>query len=312
MDHQAHGLDLTHPIFHSPNEVHFTFTEAVREKQYEDATSVRYPDGMGATFQLTAFEKDKPDGWNPIMVNHEGFFTDVPGLENIAEGHAEKSLGSLALARQGRWFYWGFSIDPERTTDAAKDTLINVLHYMRGQRDSVSVSFVCVTRQIFLTFLDLNRRSGYLRGIEEHMPGQLTEATRATYTDRSPAGAKAWLDENLPFLFSGKGPQHQSPRYKAVFELDTDAKALGTPNKERQSLERWLALAADPASADHDFAVRCLLRYVHPDIAPKDGDWAAWHRRFRDRIVFIESTGFWWQEDPRLLERERRAAARAR
>ena len=174
------------------------------------------------------------------------------------------------------------------------------------------MSFVCVTRQILRTYLDLNKRSGYMRGIDEHMPGQLVPETRETYTDHSPQGCKAWLDDNLPYLFSGKGPQHTSQRYKTVFELDTDAKALGTPNGERASLERWLALAAGPAGVDHDRAVRCLNRYVHPDIAPKDGDWGAFYQHYRDRIVFIESTGFWWQQDPRLLERERRAAAHAR
>jgi hypothetical protein len=165
-----------------------------------------------------------------------------------------------------------------------------------------------VTRQILRTYLDLCRRDGYTRGIEEHMPGQLVGQTRATYTDRSPAGCRKWLDANLPFLFSGKGPQHTSQRYKTVFELDADAQALGTPNEERKSLERWLALCAGAPGEDRDRARRCLERYVHPDIAPKDGDWAAWYARYRDRIVFIESTGFWWQEDPRVLERERAAA----
>jgi hypothetical protein len=31
----------------------------------------------------------------------------------------------------------------------------------------------------------------------------------------------------------------------------------------------------------------------------------------KDRVVFIESTGFWWQEDPRVLEAEE-ARARAK
>ncbi len=304
MDHQAHGLDLNHPIFHTPNEVHFTFTTAPREKQYQNATSVLYPHGMGETFQLVAFERDKPKGsWNPIMVNHEGFFTDVPGLENIAEGHAEKCLGSLSLARQGRWFYWGYSIDPERTTDAAKDTLVNVIHYMHGKRHSLTTRFVCSTRQIFKVFLDLNRRSGYLRGIEEHMVGQLTPESRKTYTDHTPAGCQKWLDEYLPYVFSGKGPQHTSERYKTVFEVDADAMALGTPNAERKSLERWIELVGQEGD-DHERALRCLKRYVHPDIAPTDGDWTGWYAKYRDRIVFIESTGFWWQEDPRNLEHE--------
>ena len=55
---------------------------------------------------------------------------------------------------------------------------------------------------------------------------------------------------------------------------------------------------------------------MHPALAPADGDWQGFYARQRDRIVFIESTGFWWQEDPRVLEREqaarRRAAAGAR
>jgi len=309
MDHQAHGLDLNHPIFTTPNKVTFEFHEQPREKQYlPEATSVLYPHGMGETMRLCDFEVDKPaDDWNPILVNHEGFFTDVPGLENLAEGHSGKCLGSVSLVRQGRWFYWGYSIDPERTTAPAKDTLVNVLHYMRGKRDSVTVPFVCVTRQILTVYLDLNKESGYLRGIEEHMPGQLTEEWQQDYTDRTPKGYEAWLERYQPYVFSGKGPQHQSERYKQRYEVDKDAMALKTPNKERSSLERWLALAASSAGAaeDRERAQRCLQRYVHPDIAPRDGDWSAWYAKYRERIVFIESTGFWWQEDPRILERER-------
>jgi hypothetical protein len=313
MDQQAHGLDLNHAIFNTPNKVTFTWHEQPREKQYlADATSVLYPHGMGETMRLCDFEIDKPaDDWNPILVNHEGFFTDVPGLENLAEGHSGKCLGSVSLVRQGRWFYWGYSIDPARMTAPAKDTLVNVLHYMRGKRDSVTVPFVCVTRQILTVYLDLNKESGYLRGIQEHMPGQLTEEWQQDYTDRTPEGYQKWLDRYLPYVFSGKGPQHENKRYKQSYEVDRDAMALHTPNKERGSLERWLALAAavegDPGTEDRAAAVRCLQRYVHPDIAPKDGNWTAWYAKYRDRIVFIESTGFWWQEDPRLLEKEQAA-----
>ncbi|MEO6597594.1 MAG: hypothetical protein ABIP94_22855 [Planctomycetota bacterium] len=256
---------------------------------------------------LVAFEKDKPNGWNCTIVNHEGFFTDVPGFESLAEGHSAKCLGSLSLARQGKWFYWGYSTDPERLTEPAKETLVNVLHYMRGKRDSLTVPFVCTTRHVFQVYLDLHRESGYLRGVEEHMPGQLTDEWLKTYTDRTPAGCRAWLDQYGAFLFSGKGEQHKSQRYKQVFEVDADAMALGTPNAERKSLERWLELAAGGEGEDRGRAVRCLHRYVHPDIAPKDADWRRWYTAQKDRIVFIESTGFWWQEDPRVLERERAA-----
>lgn len=309
MDHQGHGLALDHPIFRSPNQVTFPGVAVPRQPNHEGARSVLYPQGVGETFTLVAFERDKPaDDWNPTLVNHEGFFTDVPGFENLAEGHSAKCLGSLSLARQGRWFYWGYSTDPQRLTEPAKDTLVNVLHYMRGKRDSQTVRFVCVTRQLFSVYLDLHRESGYLRGIEEHLPNQLTEAWQKTYTDRTPDGCRAWLAKHQPYLFSGKGEQHRDKRYKQKFEVDADAMALQTPNGERASLERWLALAAGPDGDDRARALRCLQRYVHPELVPADGDWAAWYGKQKDRIVFIESTGFWWQEDPRVLERE--AAAR--
>lgn len=309
MDHQGHGLALDHVIFHSPNAVTFPGVAAPRQKNHEGATSVLYPKGVGETVTLVAFEKSAPENdWNPTLVNHEGFFTDVPGFENLAEGHSAKNLGSLSLARQGRWFYWGYSIDPERLTAPAQATFANVLHYMRGKGCARTVEFANVTRQILYTYVELEKESGYRRGIEEHMPGQLVPATLATYTDRTPAGAQAWLAKYGAYLFTGKGPEHRSERYKQRFEIDVDAMALGTPNHLRTSLERWLALAAGPAGEDHERAVRCLQRYVHAEVAPKDGDWAAWYRQQRDRIVFIESTGFWWQLDPRVLEREGAAA----
>lgn len=318
MDHQGHGLALDHVIFKAPNAVTFPGVVTPRQKNHEGQTSVLYPNGVGETFTLVAFEKQQPkddsgkDDWNPTIVNHEGFFTDVPGFENLAEGHSGKCLGSLSLARQGKWFYWGYSIDPERLTEPAQATFVNVLHYMRDKREARTVEFVNVTRQILQVYLDLNKESGYLRGIEEHQVGQLVPATLATYTDRSPAGAAAWLAKYGLYLFTGKGPEHKSERYKQRFEIDEDAMSLGTPVGPRASLEKWIQLAAGAAGEDKERALRCLQRYVHAEVAPKDSDrdWAKWYAAQKDRIVFIESTGFWWQVDPRVLEREDAANAK--
>ena len=320
MDHQAHGLDLKHAVFNEPNKVSFSWTEAPMEKQYENKTSVLYPQGMGGKLELTKFEH-KRGYWNSILVNHAGFFTDVPGLENLAEGHSGKVLGSVSLVRQGRYFYWGYSIDPDRMTKAAQDTLVNVLHYMHKQRDSLTVKFVCKPRQILWTYLDLARRKpDYKRGIEEHLPGSLTPKWRETYDSSLEAytssleGCAAWLDSHLDYVFSGKTEKHTGAfyktRYKTVFEVDADAMTLGTPNSKRESLERWIALAAGDDKEKQALAQRCLKRYVHPSIAPGAGGWSRWYQQQKDRIVFIESTGFWWQEDPRVLEKEQAAAGR--
>ena len=273
MDHLGHGLARQHAIFQTPERATFDWIEEPRPKYYDGATSPLWPDGVPDTYRLAKFEVDKPDGWNPTIVSHEGFFTDVPGFENLAEGHSEKMLGSLSLARQGRWFYWGYSIDPERMTAGAKATLVNVLHYMRPRRGEVTVPFVCVTRKILRVYTELGKETGYKRGVEEHFPNQLVPEWRETYTPTFD-GAAQWVAENLDYVFSGKIEAHKDQRYRQRFEVDADAEQRGR-------------------------AERCLERYVYPPIAPKDdGDWPAWYERHRERLVFVDSAGFWWMLDP--------------
>lgn len=299
MNHQGHGLALNHPIFRRPNPVRFPTTTAARAAHHAGYTSPLYPDGMGETYELVDFEVSPPARPNPTLVSHEGFFTDVPGFENLAEGESSKMLGSLALARQGRYFYWGYSLDPERLTEPAEQTLENVVRYMAPRRGEETTPYVCKTRRSLWVYLALHRETGYLRGIEEHFAGSVQQASRADY-EPTPAGLERWLDENLAYVFSGKGAAHTGARYKTIFEVDFDAKRLGTPNAERASLERWLELAAGEDGERRDLARRLLARYVHPDVAPADwDDPAAWYATWEDRIVFVESAGFWWLADPR-------------
>ncbi len=303
MDHLGHGLALDHSIYNTPHKVSFDWIEKKRPDHYVGMTSPLHPKGVPETYKLALFEKQKPDGSNPTIVSHEGFFTDIPGFENLAEGNSAKMLGSLALARQGRHFYWGFSADPELLTEGGKKTLINVIHYMHQKRHALTVPFVCKTRKILWVYTRLGKDSGYKRGVEEHFPNQLMEPWKETYTPTF-EGAVAWVEKYLPYVFSGKGPQHRHERYKNVFEVDADAMALKTPNESRESLERWIELAAGPVGDDRARALRCLERYVHPDIRPEDGDWQTWYRTQGPRVAFIESTGFWWQENPVVLEQE--------
>jgi hypothetical protein len=303
MNHQGHGVALEHTIFRTPNKVEFPTQSAPRGKNHTGYTSPLYPDGMGETYQLVDFEVGAPDGWNPTLVSHEGFFTDVPGFENLAEGESAKMLGSLSLARQGRYFYWGYSIDPERLTDPAEDTFENVVRYMATKRDAQTTPFVCDTRRSLWVYLALFKESGYRRGMEEHFLGCVLPESREDYQP-TPEGLETWLAQNLAFVFSGKGEQHVSERYGNIFEVDVDAKALGTPNNERASLEAWLRLAASADAAERELGRRLLARYVHPAIAPTSWDAAAeWYATWRERIVFVDSAGFWWLEDPTLAPR---------
>lgn len=303
MDHLGHGLALDHVIFRAPRAPRFEWVEKPRPEHHEGMTSPLHPDGVPETLRLAKFEREKPAGWNPTLVSHEGFFTDVPGFENLAEGHSSKMLGSLALARQGRYFYWGYSADPAELSEAGADVLVNVLHYMVGQREARTVPFVCKTRKILRVYTILGRDSGYRRGVEEHFPGSLVPEWRDTYT-ASFEGAEAWVAKYLPYVFSGKSEVHHGERYTTRFEVDADALALETPNAARSSLERWIDLATEGEGEDRERARRCLKRYVHPDLRPDTGDWRAWYAREKERIAFVESSGFYWMVHPEVLERE--------
>ncbi|MFT4843607.1 MAG: hypothetical protein ACJA0V_002019 [Planctomycetota bacterium] len=299
MDHQGHGMDLNHAIFQKPHRVTFDYLEQDRPKHYDGATSPLWPKGVPDKYKLAQFEHKKPSTPNPTVVSHEGFFTDVPGFESLAEGNSAKMLGSLSLARQGRYFYWGYSTDPQDLTAGGQDTLINVLHYMFGRRGEQTTPFVSKTRKILWVYTVLGKQTGYKRGVEEHFPNQLVEQWRESYTPTF-EGADAWVKENLPYVFSGKSEKHADKRYKTRFEVDADAKAMGTPNNQRASLEKWLALA-DQEGADAEDrarAKRCLKRYVHTPIYPDGGTWAAWYAKHRENLVFVDSAGFWWMLDP--------------
>jgi hypothetical protein len=299
MDHQGHGMDLNHDIFQKPNVVTFDYIEQDRPKHYDGATSPLYPNGVANQYKLAQFEHKKPSTPNPTIVSHEGFFTDVPGFESLAEGNSAKMLGSLSLARQGRYFYWGYSTDPQDLTDGGQDTLINVLHYMLGRRGEKTTPYFGKTRKILWVYTVLGKEKGYKRGVEEHFPNQLVEEWRESYTPTFD-GADAWVKENLAYVFSGKSEKHTDKRYKTRFEVDADAKAMQTPNNLRKSLEAWIALVDgdDAADGNRARAQRCLKRYVHAAIYPASGSWTSWYEKFRKRIVFVDSAGFWWMLDP--------------
>ena len=90
MDHLGHGLALQHQIFQRPVPVEFEWIERDRPAHYAAGeTSPLYPAGVPETYRLAKFETEKPDGWNPTIVSHEGFFTDVPGFENLEKLKAQ-------------------------------------------------------------------------------------------------------------------------------------------------------------------------------------------------------------------------------
>ena len=60
-----------------------------------------------------------------------------------------------------------------------------------------------------------------------------------------------------------------------------------------------MADAKDTDAQQRAKAQRCLQRYVHEPIRPKqDVRWADWYAQHSANLVFVDSAGFWWMLDP--------------
>ncbi len=296
-------MDLKHPVFRN---VKIEWTDIPAPEKYRGRTSRNHPEPIGATIRAVDINRNpyRPGKEYPgVVVINFGDFDDVPGLEIISEGVCTTTLGSIAIGRQGRFLFWGFTGDPAGMTETGREIFINAVRYLHTQRDSISVPFKIATRyklrfrcRSFLERLATNHHR--IETARESFEKLLVPAARADLLKREKEEYGAWLEENLPYINAGKSSPIQS-RYKDVYDVDLEAKALKTPNNSMESLAKWIDLASSDDADQKKMARGCLQRYVAPEIRPRQEDWKAWFRKMKDRIVFCDSVGFYFIEDPR-------------
>ena len=263
-------------------------------EDYLGKTSAYDPEPVGKTLSVLRIQTREPGKQRmcgTTLVNDNGTFADVPGLEVIAEGVAPKKLGSLAIARQGRFLYWGFTSDPSGMTEAGRTAFRNAVRHLHARRASRTTPCLSAPRGALGNYLDLAATvEGYEAQGLKHFRGSLDPELLKDW-EPTVASGRTWLAENLPYLVTdGVEGSYQ------VFRVDGNAKRLGTPNHKTESLEAWVRLSREGSPE----AGACLARYVDPGIAPKDGDWAVWWARWKGRLVFVDTAGFRFVEDPRL------------
>ena len=235
--------------------------------------------------------------YGTVLVNDNGTFADVRGLENISEGVCAKNLGSLAIARQGRYLFWGFTSDPSAMTEAGRKIFLNAVRHLYACRKDLTTPYLCKPRGNPVCYLDAARTlPGYRERGMKHFVSSLHPDLLKGWKPTVET-AQAWLAENLDYLYAdGESGPYQ------LYNVDQDAKKLRTPNHALKSLEAWIGLAGE----GNPQAKACLARYVDPKIRPADGDWKAWWARHKSRLIFVDTAGFRFVEDPRVLEREAR------
>jgi hypothetical protein len=305
MGNLAQGLSLTHPVFNYPRKVDIKWEEMASKSHYIGYKSPNLPETVGAKMKVTRVQSSDTVSGNknnyspaPIIIDL-GITEDVPGLEFISGGFCASSLTSIAIGRQGRFLYWCFTSDPSDMTETGKDMFINAVYYIYSKRNTPTVPYMCPTRRIIINYLEdaekqPQRRDVYLKAI----PTMLVPQTAKDWT-HSLEFNKKWIEENADYLYPAKLNSESG-----FMDIDNDAKTLKTPNNKIESLQQWITLTKGNDTEKKRMALSCLDRYVASEIKPKDNDWSRWFDKMKSRIVFVDTAGFKWLENPTILEKE--------
>lgn len=293
----AHGLDLKHEAV---KDLKIDWKEVTSPKDYVGKKCRNHPEPVGVKMKAVAIHSkpSKQGDYPGVVVINFGDFDDVPGLEIISDGVSTTTLGSIAIGRQGRFMLWGFTADPDGFTETGKQLFINCVRYLYGKREGKTVFFNSHTRHYLkfrcdsvLEAIQTNRRPDETKKAFE---GLLKQSSRTEVMKLKAADYGKWLDENFAYII---GDPSASSRHKEVYDVDQDAKSLKTPNNKIESLETWIKVVSE-GGKDKDKAKKCLDRYVDKAIQPSGGNWKDWLEKNKSKIVFCDSVGFKFIQNP--------------
>lgn len=305
----------SHAIFNTPLKVNLVFEDIPTPKDYLSPIWAG-EEPLGTTIKVWKVQTRKFPEIDPGLVSNPYGFTDSPDAEIISSGINSKGPESVALARHGNYFLWGFSGAPHDMTPDARKAFINSVCYIKkfdGQRPIVRKAGSGNTRQGALW------QARYLRHLfdEEAFKKDLPESIRndpTRYAQQRAAFLKnattsfpdeirqafgddaekyvAWTKENVEYLrFNGPG-------YDAKLIVDPDVKALGVSNRKIELLDRCVAELREGTNPER--ALRILKRYTNETFSDAPG-WASWLEKNRDRLFFTEIGGFKWMVAPKTL-----------
>lgn len=271
LEQDAHGVDVTHPIFRGPLPVTLTPREVPTPAHYRD-----WPEGrqLGATMPGWRVCSEPVDGYWGVVADGYGF-DDSPDCEYISSGVNSKGPRSAALARQANFFQWGFSASPKAMTEEARTVFLNVLAYMRkfdGCKPLVTRK--ARSRQWLRT---IARHVGN-KELEDYVRGQLPEEV---YAAGDAAKAQRVAEELMPYVYC----------LQKKFAIDADCRALGIANRDPALLERCTRLLA--AGEGGEVPRRLLERYTGETFATA-AEWQQWLGSVRDRLYFSDAGGGRW------------------
>jgi hypothetical protein len=279
----------THEIFQKPLKVNLRWEERPTPENYR-----HWPGGekLGKTIKVWKVQTRKFPALDPGLVSDPYGFDDSPDAEAIASGLNSKGPNSVALARHGNFFLWGFAAQPSDMTPEARKCFVNSVCYIKkfdGQKPLVHKDGR--GRQWVLVY------AGYVERVKnaESLKGLFPDDLRKRFGTDAEKYRK-YYRQNLEYLYASSST--------GMIVVDEDVKGLSLSNRKVELLDRCVSMLEK--GEDADLARRVLKRYTGEHCADARG-WRAWLETNRGRLFFSDVGGFKFFVAPRPAQR---AAAR--
>ncbi len=271
----------THEIFNKPLKVNFQWEERSTPENYR-----HWPGGdkLGKTIKVWKVQTKTFPEIDPGLVSDPYGFDDSPDAEAISSGINGKAPDSVALARHGNFFLWGFAAQPSDLTPEARKCFVNSVCYIRrfdGQKPLVRRN--TGAREWALVY------AGYVKSIkdEKFIANLFPEDLRKRFgTDAEKY--LAYYRDNLEYLYPAQA--------NSQLAADEDVKSLGLSNRKIELLERCISLLEKGEQVE--LAQRILKRYTNERFANATG-WKDWLEKNRERLFFSDVGGFKFFVSPR-------------
>ncbi len=242
-----------------------------------------YPAGLDLPEKIRVWKvqtKDSPEIDVGLVSSPTGF--DEPDSEVISSGLNSKGPESVAIARHGNFFFWGFFARPEHMTEEARKVFANSVAYITrfdGQQP--------VSKRLNMSRDDLSQYFVWAR----KSPAILRRAFGNDLVEKfdgDVAGLEKHVEANLGFM-------HTISRRE--IRVDDDAQAVGIANNDIAILQHCINHFESRNQMKADRAKRLLKRYTHESFMTT-AQWQQWLDTNRSRMFFSDVGGFKWYVMP--------------
>lgn len=329
LDAHAHGVKTDHPIFNTPVKVELTMEQRTTPDNYK-----HYYNGRNLKDNMPMWRVQNEGyldgkGYPAGLVSTGKGYTDAPDAEVISNGVCAKSIDSVALARHGNFFHWGFSAAPDDMTEEARQVFLNAVHYIAkfdGEKPYSRRQYRKPTREMVFDSVHFVSQSSYEQYVERQMANYQSRKSylekmeqaggKLSFADKrflkseppTPLDRDSWMQQEvlarLPadlvekfgsdfgqyMAYYQKNLEYLMPgEQQSGFVVDKDAQALGISNRQPELLDHCIALLE--AGKDTIRAKRLLARYTKENFQTAK-EWRDWYNQNKGRFFFSDVGGF--------------------